>query len=67
MKLSTPLPALFISNDSFRACAACGPIRGKDAFFAGALLLVVAKGSLYLKKLFLCSKWNRWGHTFRLL
>ena len=36
MKISTPLSALFTSNDSFRACVARGSVGGKDAFFARA-------------------------------
>lgn len=36
MKISTPLSALFTSNNSFRVCVACGSVRGGDAFFARA-------------------------------
>lgn len=49
MKISTPLCAPFISNNSFRARVAHGPIRDKGGAFTGALLLAVAKKILYLK------------------
>lgn len=49
MKISILRLVLFIFSDIFRVRVVFGFIRGKDVFFIGVLLLVVAKRIFYFK------------------